>query len=73
MDGKKWSNFPIDRRGGPSIVNQDDFAFQDWLGDYETLATDSLNKSKGFIGGYTNTSAGYHNIRRNRFSSDNQD
>jgi hypothetical protein len=52
---------------------RDDFAFQDWLGDYETLARDSLNKSEDFIGGYTNTSAGYQNIRRNRFSSDNQD
>jgi hypothetical protein len=72
MDAKNWTNIAIDPKGGPSIVNQDDFAFQDWLGDYETLATDSLNKSQGFIGGYTNTSAGYQNIHRNKFSPENQ-
>src|SRR5260370_33562695 len=58
----------IDPKGGGSEVNQDDFALQDWRGDYDTLATDSLNQSAGFIGGYTDTSPGYQNIRRNRFS-----
>jgi hypothetical protein len=71
-DGKHWTNIAIDPEGGPSIVNQDDFTIPDWLGDYETLASDSLNQSAGFIGGYTDTSAGYQNIRRNRFSSDDQ-
>jgi hypothetical protein len=71
-DGKTWSNFAIDPKGGPSIVNQDDAGVSDWLGDYETLATDSLNKSGGFVGGYTNTSAGYQNIRENKFSSEEE-
>jgi hypothetical protein len=56
-------------RGGPSIVNQDDIiiGLHNWLGDYEALASDSLNQSAGFIGGYTDTSAGYQNIRENKF------
>lgn len=66
-DGVKWKNIAIDPTGGPSIVNQDDFTINDWLGDYETLAGDSLNQNAGFVGGYTNTSAGYQNIRANKF------
>jgi hypothetical protein len=53
--------------GSPSLANQDPAGLPDWLGDYETLATDSLNQSDGFIGGYTNTSVGYQNIRENAF------
>jgi hypothetical protein len=69
-DGSKWKNINIQSPGGPSVANQDDFGLHDWLGDYETLATDSLNQSAGFIGGYTDTSAGYQNIRTNKFSRD---
>jgi hypothetical protein len=67
MDAVKWTNFPIAFRGGPSVANQDPFGIVDWLGDYETLATDFVNQSAGFIGGYTNTSAGYQNVRENAF------
>jgi hypothetical protein len=65
INGNSWTNVPIDLKGGPSVVNQDPTGITDWLGDYETLATDGLNQSAGFIGGYTNTSAGYQNIREN--------
>jgi hypothetical protein len=67
MDAVKWTNIPIVLRGGPSVANQDPFGIVDWLGDYETLATDSINQSAGFIGGYTDTSAGYQNVRENAF------
>jgi hypothetical protein len=67
FNGKNWANFPIDPKGGPSVVNQDDFALPDWQGDYETLAADGLGIIPGFLGGYTDSSAGYQNIRRNRF------
>jgi hypothetical protein len=68
-DGNKWKNIRIQSPGGPSIVNQDDIiiGLHNWLGDYEALASDSLNQSAGFIGGYTDTSAGYQNIRENKF------
>ena len=67
--GNKWKNIRIQSPGGPSIVNQDDIiiSLHNWLGDYEALASDSLNQSAGFIGGYTDTSAGYQNIRENKF------
>jgi hypothetical protein len=71
-DGSKWKNINIQSPGGPSVVNQDDFGPHDWLGDYETLATDSLNQSAGFIGGYTDTSVGYQNIRTNKVSQDDE-
>jgi hypothetical protein len=67
INGNSWTNVPIDLKGGPSVVNQDPTGITDWLGDYETLATDGLNQSAGFIGGYTNTSVGYQNIRENAF------
>jgi hypothetical protein len=67
INGNSWTNVPIDPKGGPSVVNQDPTGITDWLGDYETLATDGLNQSAGFIGGYTNTSVGYQNIRENAF------
>ena len=69
-DGSKWKNISAKSRRGPSVANQDDFGLHDWLGDYETLATDSLNQNAGFIGGYTDTSAGYQNIRSTKFSRD---
>jgi hypothetical protein len=68
INGNSWTNLPIDPKGGPSVANQDPlFGLTDWLGDYDTLATDALNQSAGFIGGYTNTSTGYQNIRENAF------
>lgn len=73
MDGNTWRNIAIDSTGGPSVVNQDDFTINDWLGDYETLAGDSLNQNAGFVGGYTNTSTGYQNIRENRFPGSDRD
>ncbi len=67
LDASKWTNIPIAAPVGPSVVNQDDFGIGNWLGDYEALASDSQNQSAGFIGGYTDTSAGYQNIRENKF------
>jgi hypothetical protein len=69
LDGSKWTKIPIASPGGPSVVNQDliPFGLHDWLGDYEALASDSLNQSVGFIGGYTDISAGYQNIQENKF------
>ena len=32
-----------------------------------------VSGSAGFIGGYTDTSAGYQNIRRNKFSPEDED
>jgi len=48
--------------GGPAVVNQDDIVIglHNRLGDYEALASNSLNLSTGFNGGYTDA-AGYQN------------
>lgn len=68
-NGTNWKNISIESPGGPSVVNQDEFtiSLHDWLGDYEALTSDSLNEKRGFIGGYTDTSAGYQNILENKF------
>jgi hypothetical protein len=72
-NGTKWKNIAIDSKGSPSVVNQDDFGLPDWLGDYEVLTADSLNQGPGFIGGYTNTSPGYQNVRRNKIQTGEND
>jgi hypothetical protein len=66
-DGTKWANFPVQKQGSPPIPNQDDYVIHDWLGDYDTLTSDSLNKSAGFMGGYADDSSGFQSIQKNAF------
>jgi hypothetical protein len=66
-NGKTWTNIQIQAKGSPPIPNQDDFGIHNWLGDYDTLANDALNRSAGFIGGYVDDSQGFQTIQANAF------
>jgi hypothetical protein len=56
--GKNWSNNRITWFHFPTIVGQDVLMAPDYMGDYDTLASDTLNRHSGFIGGYASNLPG---------------
>lgn len=50
--GASWSNEKVDPRTWPPIHNMDALVGTDYLGDYDTVATDKLKTYSGFQGAY---------------------
>jgi len=66
-NGGKWSNTKITAANFPSLVGQDMLVAPDYMGDYDTVAVDSIGQSAGFIDFYSSNAAGNPNVMTNRF------
>ncbi len=62
-NGKNWSNSRITLMSFPTIVGQDVLMASDYMGDYDTLATDALDLHAGFVGGYASNLSGHPLIK----------
>jgi hypothetical protein len=62
-NGAVWSNSRITFIHFPTIVGQDVLVAPDYMGDYDTLTSDRLDRHPGFVGGYTSNLAGNPVIR----------
>jgi hypothetical protein len=47
----------------PAIVGQDVLMAPDYMGDSDTLASDTLNLHAGFVGGYASNATGNPTVR----------
>jgi hypothetical protein len=56
--GNIWSNTRITWSHFPTIVGQDVLVAPDYMGDYDTLASDTLDRHAGFLGGYASNLSG---------------
>ncbi len=65
--GRTWHNRKITPQNFPSIVGQNVLVAPDYMGDYDTVATDSTGQSAGFIGSYSSNAAGNPNVMTNHF------
>jgi hypothetical protein len=50
-----------------SVVGQDALLFPTYMGDYDTLASDTLNLTSNFRGGFANNITGAPNVQENKF------
>jgi hypothetical protein len=57
-NGKNWSNSRITFSQFPTIVGQDVLMAPDYMGDYDTLSSDALDRHAGFVGGFASNLAG---------------
>lgn len=62
-NGKSWSNRRITVMSFPTVVGQDVLMAPDYMGDYDTLATDALGLHAGFVGGYATNLSGHPVIK----------
>ncbi len=63
FNGGIWTNTRITWSSFPTIVGQDVLLAPDYMGDYDTLASDVLNHHSGFVGGFASNKAGNPVIR----------
>jgi hypothetical protein len=56
--GKNWSNNRITFMQFPTVVGQDVLLAPDYMGDYDTLASDGLDRHAGFVGGFATNLTG---------------
>ena len=57
-NGKNWSNSRITFSQFPTIVGQDVLMAPDYMGDYDTLSSDALDRHPGFVGGFASNLTG---------------
>ena len=50
-----------------SLVSQDELLIANYMGDYDTLASDTLNLTSNFRGGFANNITGAPNVQENKF------
>jgi hypothetical protein len=58
-NGQNWSNSRTTPTSFPTIVGQDVLMASDYMGDYDTLASDALKFHAGFVGGYASNLSGH--------------
>jgi hypothetical protein len=61
------SNGRITPRSFSSTVNQDVLLAPNYMGDYDTLASDTINSIGGFRGAFANNVSGAPNVQTNRY------
>jgi hypothetical protein len=64
--GVNWRNARVTASNYPSTVGQDVLVARDYKGDYDGLASDSLDQSTGFVGSYASNAAGNPNVMTNQ-------
>jgi hypothetical protein len=62
-NGKNWTNNRITVTQFPTVVGQDVLMAPDYMGDFDTLASDTLNAHAGFVGGYASNITGNPVVR----------
>ena len=62
-NGETWYNSRITLIHFPTIVGQDVLMAPDYMGDYDTLASDTLDRHAGFVGGYASNLVGNPVVR----------
>ena len=65
--GKSWTNTKVTPTNFPSVVGQDVLVAFDYMGDYDTLAADSIGQSAGFMDSYSSNVAGNPNVMTKHF------
>lgn len=65
--GASFTNTRITTKSFLSVVSQDLLLATGYLGDYDTLASDTLNSTSGFRGAFGNDIAGSPNVQENKF------
>jgi len=60
--GASWSNKRITKQSFGAVVGQDRFVAPDYMGDYDTVATDSTGSEAGFVDSYASNAAGNPNV-----------
>ena len=61
--GKNWTNSRITSSNFPTVVGQDVLLAPDYMGDYDTMTSDALNRHAGFVGGFATNLAGHPIVR----------
>jgi hypothetical protein len=65
--GGPWSNTRITARNFPVLIGQDILVAPDYMGDYDTLASDFLNHQPGFLGAFATNLPGNPSVRINTY------
>lgn len=65
----RWINNRITKDSFPVIVGQDILLSPDYMGDYDTLATDFDNAHSGFVGGFATNHPGRPRVKIIRYGS----
>jgi len=65
--GNKWTNDRITLTHFPVVVGQDILMAPDYMGDYDTLASDSLGRHSGFLGRFASNTAAHPIVHTTRY------
>ncbi|MGD0291660.1 MAG: hypothetical protein ABSC63_18725 [Candidatus Binataceae bacterium] len=65
--GASFTNTRITTKSFLSVVSQDVLIAANYMGDYDTLASDTMNSMKGFRGAFANNISGAPNVQSNKF------
>ncbi|HJU29644.1 MAG TPA: sialidase family protein, partial [Candidatus Binataceae bacterium] len=65
--GASWSNARITPSSFPSLVGQDALVAADYMGEYDSVASDSLEHSAGFIDSYASNANGHPAVMTNKY------
>ena len=65
--GATFTNTRITTKSFSSAVSQDVIIAPNYMGDYDTLAADTLNSAKGFRGAFADNISGAPNVQSNKF------
>ena len=65
--GISWHNSKITPVNFPSLVGQDVLVASDYMGEYDWVASDSLNQSAGLIDSYASNAGGHPAVMTNKY------
>jgi len=65
--GALWTNSKITPANFPSLVGQDVLVASDYMGEYDSVASDSLAESAGFVDSYASNAGGHPSVMTNRY------
>lgn len=65
--GASFTNTRITPKSFPSLVSQDVLIAPNYMGDYDTLTSDTLNSVAGFRGAFANNVSGSPNVQSNKY------
>jgi hypothetical protein len=65
--GASFTNTRISPKSFASVVSQDALIAPNYMGDYDTLTSDTMNTVAGFRGAFANNVTGAPNVQANRF------
>jgi hypothetical protein len=60
--GASWNNQRITQQSVGAVVGQDRFVAPDYMGDFDTVVTDSTGSEAGFVDAYASNTASNPNV-----------